>query len=116
MIYLKINNNLVEIEMTDWEKNQYYLPLQLRKEIVDSNTDLSIEMSGVKMPVYKVGEKARPMLNNILNTKNELTQFKKQKTFVPTKASKLKELKELFDSGLINKQEYSTARQKILNK
>ena len=115
MIYLKINNNFEEITMTNWEKNQYYLPLNLRKEIVNSETELSIEMSGVKMPVYKVGAKARPMINNILNTKDELTQFAQQKSFIPTKASKLKELNELYDSGLINEKEYSTARQKILN-
>ena len=101
--------------MTNREKNQYYLPLKLRKKIAQNNTELSIEMSGVELPVYKVGSKARPLLNQIINTQQELKNFLRASSGKASKADRLAEVKDLFDQGLINKDEYKDARKKIIS-
>ena len=114
-IWIKLSDNLTEIQMTNRDKNQYYLPLKLRKEIQKNSTDLSIEMSGGGIALYNVGELARPLLNSIVNTTNELKEYVGQSSGGKSKADRLNELEELFNQGLINQTEYKEGRKKIIN-
>ncbi len=114
-IWIKVTDNPMEIRMTNRDKNQYYLPLKLRKQIALNNTELSIEMSGVELSIYKVGDKARPLLNSLVNTTNELKEYIDKSSGKKSKADRLNELKDLLDQGLINQSEYKEGRKKIIN-
>ena len=71
-------------------------------------------MSGGGLSLYKVGDKARPLLNSIINTNNELKEQLVKSSGRKSKADRLKELKNLLDQGLINQSEYKEGRQKII--
>ncbi len=114
-IWFKTSGDSIQIRMTNRDKNQYYLPLKLRKLIAKDSSDLSIEMSGTELPVYKVGAKARPLLNQIINTQKELKDALRASSGKASKADRLAEIKDLLDQGLINRGEYNDARKKIIS-
>ena len=59
------------ILMTNTDNNQYYLPLQVRQAIASSK-ELSVEISGVDYPVYKVKKENHIKIVDLVNTEKEL--------------------------------------------
>ena len=95
-------------------QNRYYIPLLARKEIASDSGEVSIEIQGVKMPVYKIGPKNRETLRTLVDQSKELTQYieaEKPRTL----KERLVEAKDLLDSGLITESEYQEMREKILD-
>ncbi len=114
-IWIQVSEKQIEVPMINRETNQYYLPLSLRKRIAQNSSVLTIELEGTMLTEYKGGDKARPLLNSIINTTNELKEYIGKSSRGKSKADRLKELKNLLDQGLINRSEYKEGRQKIIN-
>ena len=114
-IWFKISGESIEVPMTNRDKFQYYLPLKVRKEIAKNDGDFSLEIPGIRFPIYVVGEKARNTLDGLVNTDRELQEYLGQSSGKASKAERLKELQDLLDQGLINQNEYKEGRQKIIN-
>ena len=113
-ILLKIGDSSYSLKMSDLTQNRYYIPLLARKDIASNSGDVSIEIQGVKMPVYKIGPKNRETLRTLVDQSQELTQYvelEKPRTL----KEKLVEAKDLLDSGLITESEYQEMREKILD-
>ena len=114
-IWFKISGESIEVPMTNRDKLQYYLPLKVRKAIAKNDGELSIEIPGIRFPIYVVGEKARNTLDGLVNTNRELQEYLGQSSGNVSKAERLKELQDLLDQGLINQDEYTDGRKKIIN-
>ena len=113
-ILLKIEDSSYTLKMSDLAQNRYYIPLRARKDIASKSGEISIEIQGVKMPVYKIGPKNRETLRTLIDNSQELTEYveaEKPKTM----KEKLVEIKDLLDSGLINEPEYQEMRERILD-
>ena len=113
-ILLKIGDSSYTLKMSDLAQNRYYIPLRARKDIASKSGEISIEIQGVKMPVYKIGPRNRETLRNLIDNSQELTKYveaEKPKTM----KEKLVEVKDLLDSGLITETEYQEMREKILD-
>jgi hypothetical protein len=95
-------------------QNRYYIPLLARKDIASNSGEVTIEIQGVKMPVYKIGPKNRETLRKLVNQSQELTQYVDAEN-PRTLKEKLVEAKDLLDSGLITEAEYQDMREKILD-
>jgi hypothetical protein len=114
VVLLKIGSSSYSLKMSDLTQNRYYIPLLARKDISRSSGEVSVEIQGVKMPVYKIGPENREILRKLVNQSQELTKYvdvEKSRTL----KEKLLEAKDLLDSGLITEAEYQDRRLKILN-
>ena len=112
-ILLRVGDASHVLKMSDITQNRYYIPLLVRKDIASNDGEVSIEIQGVKMPVYKVGPKDRETLRALVDQSRELTEYveaEKPRTI----KEKLFEAKDLLDSGLITEPEYQEMREKIL--
>jgi len=102
------------IKMQDPNTNSYYLPLALRKTLKESNgKQISIEIAGIKMPTYRIGEENTSKIAEIVNGTEELLINSGQPT--SSKEERLKEIGELRKKGLISQEEYERARLKIIS-
>ena len=113
-ILLRIGDSGYTLKMSDSAQNRYYIPLRARKDIASKSGEISIEIQGVKMPVYKIGPKNRETLRTLIDQSQELTEYvevDKPRTL----KEKLVEAKDLLDSGLITEPEYQEMREKILD-
>ena len=113
-ILLRVGDSRFTLKMSDLTQNRYYIPLLARKDIAIKSGDISIEIKGVKMPVYKIGPKNRKTLRTLVDTSQELTQYVEVEE-PRTLKEKLVEAKNLLDSGLIDESEYQEMREKILD-
>ena len=113
-ILLKIGSSSYSLKISDITQNRYYIPLLARKDIASNSDEVSIEIQGVKMPVYKIGPKNRETLRKLVNQSQELTQYVDAEN-PRTLKEKLVEAKDLLDSGLITEAEYQEMREKILD-
>jgi hypothetical protein len=113
-ILLKIGSSSYSLKISDITQNRYYIPLLARKDIASNSGEVSIEIQGVKMPVYKIGPKNRETLRKLVNQSQELTQYVDAEN-PRTLKEKLVEAKDLLDSGLITEAEYQDMREKILD-
>jgi hypothetical protein len=104
------------VRMTDESRNEYYLPLEIRKEITKNPaTDVVVKTKWEKFPAYKIGRKSVLMLAKVLDSKSEIAVSQQDnETGQKTKSERLTELKEALDKDLINKDEYNRARMLIL--
>ena len=113
-ILLRIGDSDYTLKMSDSAQNRYYIPLRARKDIASKSGEISIEIQGVKMPVYTIGPKNRETLRTLINQSQELTKYVKLEK-PRTLKEKLVEAKDLLDSGLITETEYQEMREKILD-
>lgn len=97
--------------MTKPDENGYYMPLSLRKEIALSASQLIVEIVGVKMPIYKIGEPNSKQIKKLVNITDELNVANGD---VLSKEARLKELQALYEKGLISDKELEAARLKVL--
>lgn len=111
-IQIIVDGQRYPIKISDPESNGYYLPLDVRQTIASSSSQIAIEISGVKMPLYKVGARNSALIKQVVNT---ITELESAQTGSNTKEQRLKELQALFDKGLISEQELEAARMKILS-
>jgi hypothetical protein len=113
-IVLRIGDSRYTLKLSDQTQNRYYIPLLVRKDIASKSGEISIEIQGVKMPVYKIGPKNRETLRTLVDQSQELTEYieaEKPRTL----KEKLLEAKDLLDSDLITESEYQEMREKILD-
>lgn len=111
-----IGKDTFSMQMSDPSKNQYYLPLALRKALlVDGGNNVLIETNFPKYPIYRLGEKTRAKLREVLDTSQELVVEPAEGGFRQSKAEKLTELEALYESGKISEEEYRQARSKIIS-
>ena len=113
-ILLRVGDSRFTLKMSDLTQNRYYIPLLARKDIASKSGDISIEIQGVKMPVYKISPKNRKTLRTLVDQSQELTQYVEAGK-PRTLKEKLVEAKDLLNSGLITESEYQEMRQKILD-
>ena len=113
-ILLKIGRSSYSLKISDITQNRYYIPLLARKDIASNSGEVTIEIQGVKMPIYKIGPKNREILRKLVNQSQELTQYVDAEN-PRTLKEKLVEAKDLLDSGLITEAEYQEMREKILD-
>ena len=113
-ILLKIGRSSYSLKISDITQNRYYIPLLPRKDIASNSGEVTIEIQGVKMPIYKIGPKNREILRKLVNQSQELTQYVDAEN-PRTLKEKLVEAKDLLDSGLITEAEYQEMREKILD-
>ena len=113
-ILLKIGSSSYSLKISDITQNRYYIPLLARKDIASNSGEVSIEIQGVKMPLYKIGPKNREILRTLVDQSQELTQYVEAEK-PRTLKEKLVEAKDLLDSGLITEAEYQGMREKILD-
>jgi len=113
-ILLKIGDSSYTLKMSDLAQNRYYIPLRARKDIASNSGEISIEIQGVKMPVYKIGSKNRETLRTLIDNSQELTEYVEVEK-PRTRKEKLIEAKDLLDAGLITENEYQEMREKILD-
>ena len=114
-ILLRVGDSRFTLKMSDLTQNRYYyIPLLARKDIASKSGDISIEIQGVKMPVYKIGPKNRKTLRTLVDTSQELTHYVEVEE-PRTLKEKLVEAKDLLDSGLIDESEYQEMRERILD-
>ena len=73
---------------------------------------MAIEIAGVKMPIYRIGEQNRSLLRSVVNQEDELDTA--SPVVARSKAERLSELRILLEAKQISKAEYDTARAKIL--
>ena len=112
-VRLKVNDSVWTLKMLDPDNNRYYLPLQARKAIGLKSGNISLEIAGVKMPVYRIGENNVSLIAEVVN-QNQEKQLPLGSGVPRNKEDKLIELKTLLDKGLISPVEYTNARLKII--
>ncbi len=100
------------IAMTDPDSNGYYMPLELRQQLAATTSQVSIEISGIKMPLYKIGVKNSRLIAGLVDTSQELLVRGTEKQ---SKEERLRELQELHRKGLITDRELNDSRLKILS-
>jgi hypothetical protein len=111
-ITLITGGNHHKLKMTNPDTLGYYLPLDARKDIASTATELIIEIEGVKMPAYKIGKDNIVKIQEVINQTDELEKIKLLRP--STKASRLEELKQLLDAKQITISEYEASRKAIL--
>lgn len=99
--------------MLDPDNNRYYLPLDARKVIGLKSGNISLEIAGVKMPVYRIGENNISLIAEVVN-QNQEKQLPLGTGVLRNKEERLIELKALFDKNLISPVEYTNTRLKII--
>jgi hypothetical protein len=112
-VRLKVNDSVWTLKMLDPDNNRYYLPLQARKAIGLKSGNISLEIAGVKMPVYRIGENNVSLIAEVVN-QNQEKQLPLGTGVPRGKEERLIELKALFDKGLISPVEYTNTRLKII--
>lgn len=110
-IAILVDGNRHVLRMTKPDENGYYMPLSLRKEIALSTSQLIVEIAGVKMPIYKIGESNSKQIKKLVNTTDELDVANGDAL---SKEARLKELQVLYEKGLITDKELEAARLKVL--
>ena len=111
-VTLIVGQSRYELKQTQPETLGYYLPLAARKAIAREESPLAIEIAGVKMPIYRIGEQNRSLLRSVVNQEDELDTA--SPVVARSKAERLSELRILLEAKQISKAEYDTARAKIL--
>jgi len=112
-VRLKVNDSVWTLKMLDPDNNRYYLPLQARKAIGLKSGNISLEIAGVKMPVYRIGENNLSLIAEVVN-QNQEKQLPLGTGVPRNKEERLIELKALLDKGLISPVEYTNTRLKII--
>jgi len=112
-VRLKVNDSVWTLKMLDPDNNRYYLPLQARKAIGLKSGNISLEIAGVKMPVYRIGENNLSLIAEVVN-QNQEKQLPLGTGVPRSKEERLIELKALLDKGLISPVEYTNTRLKII--
>lgn len=112
-VRLKVNDSVWTLKMLDPDNNRYYLPLQARKAIGLKTGNISLEIAGVKMPVYRIGENNVSLIAEVVN-QNQEKQLPLGTGVTRSKEERLIELKALLDKGLISPVEYTNTRLKII--
>jgi hypothetical protein len=103
------------INMTDPSRNQYYLPLGLRRAIIDKgNNALVIQTGFSRYPSYRLDENLSKKLSQVLDPVQEIKISSPVSEMQKPKAERLRELDELMKSGMISEREYKQAREKII--
>ena len=113
-ILLRIGDSRYTLKLSDLTQNRYYIPLHVRKDIASKSGEISIEIPGIKMPVYKIGPKNRETLRALVDQTQELIEYNEAEK-PKTLKEKLVEAKDLLDSDLVTESEYQEIREKILN-
>lgn len=112
-VRLTVDQATWTLKMRDPTNNRYYLPLEARQAIKANPRAISLEIAGVKMPVYRIGAKNIPLLGNVVVTQTE-KYYSSHESTGKTKEGRLVELKQLFDKGLISPEEYAEGRREII--
>lgn len=99
--------NYDEINLSSDEKKA--ILKEERVKYKEYKSQLAIEKRNEK-------EQEQHNTNNLVKSKNTPQQYYKKNPETMTKLSKINELKELFDNGIITKEEYEKARADILGK
>jgi hypothetical protein len=102
--------------MTDSSRNQYYLPLSLRRAIIDKGAHtVEIETGFSKYPAYRLSKNVSRKLSLVLDGARELEQDLPASGMQRPKAQRLRELDELMQAGMISEPEYKKAREQIIS-
>lgn len=113
-VILKVGEKAWTLKMVEPEQNRYYLPLEARQAIAERRGKISLEISGIKMPVYRIGPKNLPLIADVVNQTAEKQDFTKPGASTRSKEERLAELQALRDKNLITPAEYTEARRKII--
>jgi hypothetical protein len=104
------------INMTDPSRNQYYLPLSLRRAIIDKGANtVEIETGFSRYPSYRLGKNVSKKLSVVLDGAREVEHDLPASGMQRPKAQRLRELDELMQSGMISEAEYKKAREQIIS-
>jgi hypothetical protein len=112
-VRLKVGQGTWALKMIDPASNRYYLPLDARQAIKAKPEEISLEIAGVKMPVYRIGTKNTRLLVDVVDAQVEKNYYANNGPG-KTKEERLVELKDLLGKGLISPEEYSGARRQII--
>lgn len=113
-VILKVGEEAWTLRMVEPEQSRYYLPLEARQAIGERRGKISLEISGIKMPVYRIGPKNLPLLADVVNQTVEKQGFVEPGLSAKSKEGRLAELQSLRDKNLITPAEYAEARRRII--
>ena len=113
-VRLKVGDKAWTLKMSDPEQNRYYLPLEARKAIGGSIGKIELEISGIKMPVYRIGMTNLPLIAEVVNKTDEKQELLGAQSGNKSKENLLLELQSLREKGLIAPAEYDKARVRII--
>ena len=100
-----------KVGMIDEFEYIYYVPLEVRQAIKTAST-FSIQVAGVGLSTYSPSDTSLADIKKVIDTNEEL-EDQLHKTKTSTK-ERLIEAKELFENGLITKEEYEEIRKQVL--
>lgn len=113
-VRLIVDEGTWQLKMSDPSKNRYYLPLEARQALANRPEFIQIEISGIKMPIYRIGQKNVPLIGEVVNTTAEIQSAAQGGSSAKSKEERLIELQSLKEKGLISPEEFQKAREKII--
>lgn len=114
-IIVLVGGKEYKASMTDEQKYRYYLPLALRQAIVQNESfPITIRTKWDKYRDYKIGNKTRPLLTQVLDSATEVEVEASTSARESSTEERINELNKLREKGLISEDEYRKMRQKAL--